>query len=167
MGPRGERVPRIEADPASLVEMQSSSLPRPVVSLGPGLACNASPGVGTINRPGLSSSPRGRSGLRRNHTSLQGRISGSGLACRPGSGRRDEISTRSTSRRPGASRHRWITRHRGHRSPRDDILQTRTLQGIIRMSIGAEICVGTAFTVSHDYAGRNRLWGWTAMAPPL
>src|SRR5208337_5345135 len=39
------------------------------------------------------------------------------------------------------------------------VLQTGALQGIIRIYMRAEVCAGTAFAVSHDYAGPDWLRG--------
>ena len=39
------------------------------------------------------------------------------------------------------------------------VLQTGALQGIIRIYMRAEVCAGTAFAVSHDYAGPDCLRG--------
>ena len=37
--------------------------------------------------------------------------------------------------------------------PWSDILQTGAFQGIIRISMKAQICAGSAFAASHDYGG--------------
>ena len=44
-------------------------------------------------------------------------------------------------------------------APQSDLLQTVPSQGIIRMSVRADICAGTVFAVLRDYAVPNWLSG--------